>query len=180
MIYRNGTTVRNAIMTVAELMCAAARTAPKARGTDTIETLILDGTEKDELTTRMREIGERLGKEFFIRDAGNLDAAPMLVLIGSNPAPRGLDCALCGVPDCETAARDDISCAIDITDLGIAVGSAASIAMDNRIDNRIMFSAGMAALELKMFSDSIKIGYGIGLSATGKSIFFDRPAINYS
>jgi len=125
----------------------------------------------------MREIGEKSGAAFFIRDAGNLDACHMVVLIGSSPAPRGLNCALCGVPDCETAAKDGISCAIDISDLGIAVGSAAATAIDHRADNRIMFSAGMAALKLKLLSDKVKICYGIGLSTTGKSIFFDRPPV---
>ena len=179
MVYKSDVVEKNAIMNVAELMCTAARTAPKARGTDTIETFILDGEEKDKLTAKMREIGKRLDKEFFIRDAGNLDVASFVVFIGSSPAPRGLDCALCGVADCAKAAKNSISCAIDITDLGIAVGSAAAVAMDHRIDNRILFSAGMAALELGMFCDKIKIGYGIGLSATGKSIFFDRAAIVY-
>jgi len=179
MIYKSDVVEKNAIMNVAELMCAAARTAPKARGADTIETFIVDGEEKDKLTAKMREIGKRLDKEFFIRDAGNLDAASYVVFIGSNPRPRGLDCALCGVVDCTKAAIECLSCAIDITDLGIAVGSAAAVAMDHRIDNRIMFSAGMAALELELFADEIKIGYGIGLSATGKSIFFDRAAIVY-
>jgi len=177
MTYQSDVVEKNAAMNVAELMCAAARTAPKARGTDTLEIFIIDGAEKDALTAKMREIGERLDKAFFTRDAGNLDNASCVVFIGSCPAPRGLDCALCGVPDCATAAENTISCAIDVTDLGIAVGSAAGAAMDHRIDNRIMFSAGKAALELGMFSDKIKVAYGIGLSVTGKSIFFDRPAV---
>ena len=177
MTYKSDVVEKNAAIKVAELMCAAARTAPKARGTDTLEIFIIDGAEKDALTAKMREIGERLGKAFFIRDAGNLDNASYVVFIGSSPAPRGLDCALCGVPDCESAAKNTISCVIDVTDLGIAVGSAAAAAMDHRVDNRIMFSTGMAALELGMFSDKIKAAYGIGLSVTGKSIFFDRPAV---
>ena len=177
MIYTRDVTEKNATMHVAELMCAAARTAPKARGTDTIEAFILDGEDKDKLSAKMREIGERLDKAFFTRDAGNLDNAQLVVFIGSNPAPRGLDCALCGVDDCEAAVEGSISCAIDVSDLGIAVGSAAATAMDFRVDNRILFSAGMAALKLKLFSDKIKICYGIGLSTTGKNVFFDRPPV---
>jgi len=177
MIYKSDAVEKNAAMKVAELMCAAARTAPKARGTDTLEIFIVDGAEKYALTAKMREISERLDKAFFTRDAGNLDNSLCVVFIGSRPAPRGLDCALCGVLDCATAAQDNISCAIDVTDLGIAVGSAAATAMDHRVDNRIMFSAGVAALELGLFSDEIKIAYGIGLSITGKSIFFDRPPV---
>jgi len=182
MIYRNDITEKNAAMQVAELMCAAARTAPKARGTDTLEIMILDGEDKDRLTVHMRDIGERTERAFFIRDAGNLDRCHVVVLIGSSPAPRGLNCSLCGVPgesSCEAAASfiPPISCAIDISDLGIAVGSAAATAIDHRMDNRVMFSAGVAALELELFSDKIRICYGIGLSVSGKNVFFDRPPV---
>jgi uncharacterized ferredoxin-like protein len=64
-----------------------------------------------------------------------------------------------------------------VNDLGIATGSAAATAMDCRIDNRILFSAGMAALKLNLFPESVKMCFGIGLATTGKNIFFDRPAI---
>lgn len=42
------------------------------------------------------------------------------------------------------------------------------------IDNRIMFTAGKAALELGCFPGTVKVAYGIPLSATGKNPFFDR------
>jgi uncharacterized ferredoxin-like protein len=63
-----------------------------------------------------------------------------------------------------------------VNDLGIAVDSAAATAMDFRIDNRVLFAAGKAALKLKWFSDDVKICFGITLSTTDKSIFFNRPA----
>jgi uncharacterized ferredoxin-like protein len=49
--------------------------------------------------------------------------------------------------------------------------------MDFRIDNRILYTAGMAALKLKCFHDSVKVCFGIPLSVTGKNIFFDRSAL---
>ncbi|MCL1855930.1 MAG: DUF2148 domain-containing protein [Clostridia bacterium] len=176
MIYKHDTTEKNAAMRTAEMMCAAARTAPKACGIDTIETLILDGEEKDKLTAAMREIGEEKGKPFFLRDAGNVDASHCIVLIGASVKPRGLNCGLCGVENCEAAGKDGISCAMSVNDLGIASGSAAATAMDCRIDNRMLFSAGMAALKLKLFLDTVTVCFGIGLATTGKNIFFDRPS----
>ena len=59
-------------------------------------------------------------------------------------------------------------------DLGIALGSAVSIAADNRIDNRIMFSAGVAAMEMNLLGPGVGEIIGIPLSATKKSIYFDR------
>ena len=50
---------KNAIRLVSELMAASARTAPKARGVDDIETLILDGDDLEELAVAMeKEAGE--------------------------------------------------------------------------------------------------------------------------
>jgi len=46
--------------------------------------------------------------------------------------------------------------------------------MDHRIDNRVLFSAGMAAMNLKLFSDNVKMCFAIWLSTSGKNIFFDR------
>ena len=164
-------------MRVADLMAVAARTAPKAYGIDLIETMVLDGEDKDKLTAAMREIGTDSDRPFFIRDAGNMDACHYVVLIGAGVKTRGLNCGLCGVEDCAAAGKSGIACAMSVNDLGIAVGSAAATAMDHRIDNRVLFTAGMAALKLKLFSDDIKICFGIGLATSGKNIFFDRPVI---
>ena len=40
---------------------------------------------------------------------------------------------------------------LNITDLGIALGSAVSIAMDKRVDNRILYTAGQAILDFETF-----------------------------
>ena len=176
MIYTSKTTEKNAAMQVAALMSAAARTAPKACGVDAIETLVLDGEEKDKVSAVMREIGRELDQSFYIRDADGVDASHLVVLIGVNPRPRMLNCKLCGVEDCRTAHKSKISCALAVNDLGIAVGSAAATAMDCRMDNRILFSAGMAARRLGLFPDKVSVCFGIPLAITGKNVFFDRPA----
>ena len=176
MIYKSEVNEKNAAMQAAEMMSAAARTAPKACGVDLIETMILDGGDKDKLTAKMRELGGK-GSEFFTRDAGNVDACHCVVLIGAGVKPRGLNCGLCGKENCAAAVKEGIPCAIAVNDLGIAVGSAAATAMDHRIDNRVLFTAGMSALKLNLFPDDVKMCFGIGLATLGKNIFFDRPAI---
>jgi uncharacterized ferredoxin-like protein len=175
MIYQKETNEANAAQLAAQCMTAAARTAPKACGVDVTEAIVADGEDKDKLTAAMREIASETGMGFFNRDAGNVDASLCVVLIGSAVHPRGLNCKLCGKPDCKSAAKDGVSCAMAVNDLGIALGSAAATAMDHRIDNRILYSAGMAALKLKLFPEKIKMCFGIGLAVAGKNVFFDRP-----
>jgi uncharacterized ferredoxin-like protein len=60
-------------------------------------------------------------------------------------------------------------------DLGIALGSAVALVADNRVDNRIMFTIGQAAAKLGLLGEH-KMIMGIPLSASGKSVFFDRAA----
>ena len=85
------------------------------------------------------------------------------------------NCGLCGYENCtEKEKHPDIPCAYNPLDLGIAIGSAVSIAMDNRVDNRVMYTVGMAILELNLLGNEVKLAFGIPLSATSKNIFFDR------
>jgi uncharacterized ferredoxin-like protein len=174
MIYKSETSEHDAVLRAAQAMAVAARTAPKACGIDATDTLILDGADKDALTAAMRTLGSELDKSFFMRDADCVDACHAVILIGAGVKPRKLNCALCGTPNCGEAVKAGIPCVMAVDDLGIAVGSAAAMAMDNRVDNRVLFTAGMAALRLKLFSEDIKVCFGIGLSTSGKNIFFDR------
>ena len=48
-----------------------------------------------------------------------------------------------------------------------------SIAADDRVDNRIMYSIGKAAAEMNYADDSV-LWHGIPISLSGKNIFFDR------
>ena len=57
-------------------------------------------------------------------------------------------------------------------DLGIALGSAAKTASILNADNRIMYRVGVAARKLGLIEGEVVAG--IPISATGKSIYFDR------
>ena len=48
-----------AALQTAAKMCAAARTAPKGHGKDTLHTLVLTGDEKERLAQKMEEVGLR-------------------------------------------------------------------------------------------------------------------------
>ncbi len=164
-----------AVLSAAQAMCAAARTAPKACGVDRLDTAILTGEDKDALSAEMRRIAEIDGDAFFIRDAENVDASQVVVLIGADDKPRGVDrvCSLCGWDGCADCVKHEGKCIMNSVDLGIAVGSAVSLAADLRIDNRIMFTAGKAAAALGLLGEK-KLIFGIPLSVSGKSPFFDR------
>jgi uncharacterized ferredoxin-like protein len=167
---------KDKLLEAAKDMAVAARTAPKGRGRDRLHLLILTDTEKDAVAEKMAVIGRTHDIAFFRRDAENVLNAPVLLLIGTETAPMEVSpCGYCGLADCrENREKGDIPCAFSSGDLGIAVGSAAALASGRHIDNRIMFSAGKAALESGMFSSAVKIAYGLPLSATGKNPFFDR------
>lgn len=170
---------KRAAFAVADLMVLAAKTAPKGCGLDNVVALVVDGEEKSELSGQMRTIAAETGADFFERDACNVDDSHLLVLIGVKDSPVGLaNCSLCGFKDCAETKKAGGRCALNVTDLGIAVGSAVSVAANNRIDNRVMFSVGKAALKLKFFDDDVKICYGIPLSSSSKSIFFDRGVVS--
>ena len=179
MIYNNIEAEKKAAYHVAELMMAAARTAPKGCGADNLVALMIDGEEKDKLADQMRKIAKETGEDFHARDGGNVDASTIVVILGIKSIPLGLDhCSFCGFDDCVATAKAGANCAFNVTDLGIAVGSAVSVAANHRFDNRIMFSAGKAAMALKYLPENVRVAYGIPLSASGKSIFFDRSPEN--
>ena len=172
----NETESRNEqLISVARAMMSAARTAPKGCGVDNLEIAAVTGARKRKLVEKMREVGEAQGRSFFLRDSENVESSEVVVLIGAKAAVRKLNCGLCGYPKCRDKVEKapETPCSFDVTDLGIAVGSAVSIAADFRVDNRIMYSAGVAARELGYLGNS-PIIFAIPLSATGKSIYFDR------
>lgn len=163
------------LLAAARQICLAARTAPKGKGKDLLVTAIIGGEEKDRLSQQMKKIGQEQELAFFLRDAANVDAVELMVLLASKKEPLGLTyCGYCGFENCAGMLQAGGTCSFNAGDLGIAVGSAVSIAADLRIDNRVMFSVGKAALDLNLLGADVQLAYGIPLSATGKSPFFDR------
>jgi uncharacterized ferredoxin-like protein len=175
MLILNEAAETSGLIRAAEHICVAARTAPKGKGQDLLVTAIVTDDDRRRLQKKMLEIGRRDDVAFFLRDAGNLEHAPVVILIGTRKVPLRLPaCGYCGFIDCDTMLDAGGTCSFNTGDLGIAVGSAAAMAADFRIDNRIMYTAGKAAVELGMLGDDVKIAYGLPLAAKGKNPFFDR------
>lgn len=161
---------------IAKKMMLAARTAPKGKGTDQLVIALVEGDEIKAISDKMIEIGNEYGAQAFIRDAGNILNSPVMVLLGTKFKSLGLvKCGMCGFKNCaEKEEHPNHPCVFNTGDLGIAIGSAASIAMDNRADNRIMYTAGQAVLDMNLLGDKVKVAYTIPLTSTSKNPFFDR------
>ncbi|MEZ0394257.1 MAG: DUF2148 domain-containing protein [Desulfurococcaceae archaeon] len=158
--------LRRGVLAVAELMAVSAKTAPKARGVDNVVVKILSSREDlERLARKMEELADEYG-EFFRRDARSVRDSDAVVLVGCKIVEMGLK----GEKRFGMSA-DLVNCLVN---LGIAIGSAVKTASLLNVDNRVMYSAGMAALEAGMIDAFV--AYGIPLSARAKNIYFDRRA----
>jgi uncharacterized ferredoxin-like protein len=168
---------KETIYEIARKMMTAARTAPKGRG---IDNLVITCAEGDAILAISQKMKEKVSKEgwpqSFQRDADNILSAAYLILIGTKISPIRLKiCGMCGYANCdEKDKHPDHPCAFNTGDLGIAIGSAVSIAMDNRIDNRIMYTVGLVVKEMGLLGEDVRVIYGIPLSVSAKNPFFDR------
>jgi len=166
-----------AVVEVAKKMIIAARTAPKGRGVDNMVIAVVRGDTIKKIAEKMTEMVKKgEAPAFFERDAKNILMTSAMVLLGSRIKSLGLNpCGLCGFKNCEEKNQHpDHPCAFNAGDLGIAIGSAVSVAMDSRVDNRIMYTVGQAVMRMGLFGDDVKLVFGIPLSVSGKNPFFDR------
>ena len=160
------------ILNVARQMMTAARTAPKGKGVDIIEIAMVTDSNIRILSETMKQMYEDNGLKFFLRDADNILDAECIILIGTRELPQGLNCGHCGFATCADRPAG-VPCALNSVDVGIAIGSACATAADNRVDTRVMFSAGLAAQQLDWLDGCTQV-YAIPVSASSKNPFFDR------
>ena len=179
---------REAVRMTAVMMASSARTAPKARGLDAIETMIVDGSDLELLVSAMEDKAKEQPpylSSIFDRDARNVRNSSCVLLIGVVGNPKkieeSLDCGACGYKTCKDLLNvrkregKDFSgpiCIFQALDLGIALGSAVKLASGLNVDNRMMYTIGAAAKKLHLLDSDIVIG--IPLSVSGKNIYFDR------
>jgi uncharacterized ferredoxin-like protein len=161
---------------VGGLMCTAARTAPKVKGIDNLLIALVETQSIEMIADKMKEIGLKNDNPSFLRDAENVLHANVMMIIGTKIHSIGLKmCGHCGFANCaEKEEHPNIPCTFNAGDLGVAIGSAVSVAMDHRVDNRIMYTVGHAVIELGLLGKDVKIAYGIPLSSSAKNPFFDR------
>lgn len=162
------------LIQVANEMMTAARTAPKGKGIDIIEVAMATGDTIIQLSGAMKKYSQKTGLKFLYRDAENILKSEAIVIIGTKSQNQNLNCGYCGFDTC--AAKNEfpnVPCALNTVDVGIAIGSACSVAADHRVDSRVMFSVGRTVQELNLLPGCSSI-YGIPISCSSKSPFFDR------
>ncbi len=171
---------------VAGLMALAARTAPKAVGLDSIRVEVITGKEQTRLGDRIIAMGADMGMDFFRVNGDQVKKSDVTVLIGVEGTKNlGLNCGGCGHKTCAEMAKavkarkkgeknvySGPNCVFKLSDLGIAVGSAVKTASIHNVDNRVMYTAGVAALDMGMLK-GCSVAYGIPLKAAGKNLYFD-------
>ena len=168
---------KDAVLEVAHKMMIAARTAPKGRGIDNIVIALVQPDEIKNISDKIKEMAEQETlPKFFLRDAENILSASAMLLLGTKIKPLELKpCGMCGYEDCnEKNKHPNRPCVFNTGDLGIAIGSAVSVAMNSRVDNRIMYTVGQAVIRMGILGKDVKIVYGIPLSVGPKNPFFDR------
>ena len=160
------------VIWAARQMMTAARTAPKAKGVDIIEIALVSGDEQMALAEEMKRQAIEKNRPSFERDGGNLLQAECVILIGTRELTLGLNCGHCGAPTC-SAKPEGAPCAFNVMDVGIAVGSACAMAADLRVDTRVMYSAGLVAMQMGYLKGCHSV-IAIPVSASSKNPFFDR------
>ncbi len=167
----------------AKLMALTAQTAPKSRGEDDVEIVLVEGEEKDRLAEKMVEMAKEPNRDAnFVRDGESVKRADAVLLVGVyGGKPIRVGCGACGFENCrefEKAERkkgkDFVgpSCAFKLIDLGIAIGSAVKLGSVLGADSRVMYRIGAAAKELGLAKADVVMG--IPVAITGKNPFFDR------
>lgn len=175
MIHNEREIRRTQVIKAAKQMMTAARTAPKAKGEDLLEILLVTDEDIKTLSDKLHAMGEEMSRGGMMRDAINILSADAIVLIGTRELPMGLNCAYCGAKTCESRG-EGTPCAMNLVDVGIALGSACATAADLRLDTRVMYSAGYAARALGWMPDCTCI-IAIPVSASAKNPFFDRKSM---
>ncbi len=165
----------------AMLMALTAQTAPKSKGEDDVEIVVIRGELKDRLAEKMIEMADEREKNF-IRDGESVRKADAVVLIGAfGDRALGLNCGACGFESCSDfrnserkKGRDFVgpNCAYKLIDMGIAIGSAAKLSSILGADTRVMYRIGAAAKRLGIAKSDVVMG--IPVAVASKNPFFDR------
>ena len=176
MIYDERELRSQSVRALAEAVMTAARTAPKAKGRDLVEIVMVTDEHIECLSRTMVEMSAESCMKFLLRDAANILNADAVILIGTSQVESvcGLNCGYCGYATCEQKPQCT-PCVMNSVDVGIAIGSACSTVADLRLDSRVLFSAGWVAKRMGVL-EGADLVFAIPLSSLSKNPFFDRKS----
>jgi uncharacterized ferredoxin-like protein len=165
------------VRAAAEQLMNAAMTAPKACAVNNLVIAFAPREDAVKIGEKMIEMHKSGKYEAWVgRDGRDVKISEGVLLIGTKYGVLGVSpCGSCGFENCAKKAKQPgHPCMFNGIDLGIALGSVVSRAADMRLDNRMMFSIGLAAREMGLFPKEVKMIVGIPLDVKNKSHFYDR------
>lgn len=178
-----------AILTAAKLILAAVTTSPKTRGISSLTSAILQGEEQAQLAQAMEDQFNNKNHKlnFLRRDAQSMRQSAAVLLIGvKGTRPKKpedpINCGACGFSTCgeflqaaKKKGGDFVGplCIFPVLDLGVALGVPTKMAAAMNIDNRLMYSAGAAAMNLGILDADLILA--LPLSVSPKNIFSTDP-----
>jgi uncharacterized ferredoxin-like protein len=187
---------REAAIIASRLILASGTTSPRVGGVGecTIHTFE-DACDIEDICQTMEEVSEiKDSWSFFKRDAAILRDADVLMVTTSLRClsdPADINCNMCGKlvceyqkeeeklpPDPDVAFRGPL-CIFRANNIAYALDGMVSQARNLGIDYGVYWSAGVAAMRMKLLPKNTGFALGMAISITEKSPFRDIP-LNYA
>lgn len=183
---------REAAKIAARLILASGTTAPRVGGVGECSIHILDDPcDIEELCQQMDEMaGIKPSWEFFKRDAAILrdaDAVLLVTSLRSLKDPSDINCNMCGKMVCEylrdeakLPAEPEVAytgclCLFRANNIAYAIDGMMAGARNLLVDHGVYWSAGAAAMRMKILPRDTGFALAMGISITEKSPFRDIP-----
>jgi uncharacterized ferredoxin-like protein len=183
---------KEAIRIAARLLLASGTTSPRVGGVGEATIHIIDDEcaieELCQAMERMAEENKRWG--FFKRDAVILRGADTVLIVTSLRCltdPADINCNLCGKLTCEYMRQAERLpdepgiafkgplCIFRANNIGYAIDSMVALARNLGIDYGVYWSAGAAAMRMRIVPKNTGFALAVAISATEKSPFRDIP-----
>jgi len=183
---------RQAAKVAARLILAAGTTAPRVGGVGECSVHILDDLcDIEDLCQQMEDMAKiKKSWQFFRRDAAMLRDADAILLVTSLRSltdPSDINCNMCGRMVCEylreeekLPADPDVAytgclCIFRANNIAYAIDGMIQGAKNLLVDYGVYWSAGAAAMRMKILPRDTGFALAMGISITEKSPFRDIP-----
>ena len=183
---------KEAVRIAARLLLASGTTSPRVGGVGESTIHIIDDEcaieELCQTIERMSEENESW--DFFKRDAAMLRDADAVLVVTSLRCltdPADINCNMCGKLTCEYLKEEEKLpdepgiafrgplCVFRANNVGYAIDGIISLARNLGIDYGVYWSAGAAAMKMRIVPKNTGFALAVGISVTEKSPFRDIP-----
>jgi uncharacterized ferredoxin-like protein len=183
---------RQAAKVAARLILAAGTTAPRVGGVGECSVHILDDPcDIEDLCQQMEDMAKiKKSWQFFRRDAAMLRDADAILLVTSLRSltdPSDINCNMCGRMVCEYLREEEklpadpivaytgCLCIFRANNIAYAIDGMIQGAKNLLVDYGVYWSAGAAAMRMKLLPRDTGFALAMGISITEKSPFRDIP-----